>query len=377
MVERNLADWVTRRPAGFVYRVSCGVLLLAGALLTACAGPTPLHGSKPSAILEWPQQTTGPKVAWVKTIANSLDAGITKGFWTRVVELITGADDRRILRPYGVLFDSAERLYIADHGAGVIHFMDTKAGKYTVIGGNHDTALRTPIGLAVDGQGLLYITDSTAAALFRFDPAEGSLVRLPVQGVLRPTGIVYNKVNNLLYIVDTIGNQVVCVNTAGKEQFRFGATGDEAGEFNRPTDIAVDKRGQLYLTDALNYKIRIFTMRGEPVGRFGAAGDAMGDLNKPKGVAVDSDGHIYVSDALLDTIQVFDAAGHLLNSFGGRGTANGALWMPSGLFIDSQDYIFVADTFNQRIQVFRYTAGAPGPALPSGRAITSSASEKP
>jgi DNA-binding beta-propeller fold protein YncE len=325
--------------------------------LTACATPVPFHKVEPSAELQWPRQPAGPKVAWVRSIANYQDAGIAKSFWRRTLEFITGADERRIVRPYGILFDEAERLFIADPGAGVVHSMDIKAGQYTVLGGDRGSPLRTPIGLTEDDQGRLYITDSTARAVFRHDPTDGSLKELPLSGLFRPTGIAFSRFNGFLYIVDTIGNQVIVADTNGHERSRFGAAGDESGQFNHPTDIAIDNLGQVYVTDALNYKIMVFTAAGLPVTQFGSAGDAAGDLNKPKGVAVDSERHIYVCDAMLDAVQVFDVSGQLLNSFGGTGTGNGAFWMPSGLFIDRRDFIFVSDTYNQRVQVFKYIAG--------------------
>lgn len=339
-----------------------GSLLLAVLFLAACAGPASLYKTEPAAALEWPRQTAGPKIVWIKSIAAYEDAGIAKGFWKRALEFFTGPDERRIVRPYGVLFDASERLYIADPGAGVVHCMDTREGRYTIIGGERgSTRLHTPIGLAEDGHGRVYITDSTAGAVFRYDPADGSLKQLPSNGLLRPTGIAYNKVNNLLYIVDTINDHVIGIDTDGHERLRFGSSGDDAGQFNHPTDIAVDDLGQVYVTDALNYQIMVFSPEGHPVTHFGAAGDAAGSLNKPKGVAVDSQRHIYVCDAMLDAVQVFDASGRLLLFFGGTGTGNGAFWMPSGLFIDSRDYIFVADTYNKRIQVFRYITGKEPP----------------
>jgi hypothetical protein len=74
-------------------------------------------------------------VVWIKSIATYGDAGIAKGFWKRALEYFIGPDERRIIRPHGVLFDDQERLFIADPGAGLVHFMDLKKGRYTLIGG--------------------------------------------------------------------------------------------------------------------------------------------------------------------------------------------------------------------------------------------------
>lgn len=336
-------------------------LLLALFSLASCSAPVSLLKEKPSADLQWPQKPFEAKIRWMKTIADARDVGITKSFWKKALEFFIGAEQRRIVKPYGVLFDSAERLFIADPGAGLVHFMEMKEGRYILIGDESNSPLRTPIGLAEDEHDRLYITDSTTGNVYLYDLAGRSLKPFLGRTLQRPTGIAYNRVNKLLYVVDTAAGRVVAVDESGAEKLRFGSSGAEKGEFNHPTDITVDAKGFIYVTDPLNYKIKVFTPEGKLVNQFGAPGDAPGNLNKPKGVAVDSEGHIYVSDALFDSVQIFDTAGRLLLSFGWRGTENGTFWMPSGIFIDQHDYIFVADTYNQRVQVFRY--------LPEGGAI--------
>jgi DNA-binding beta-propeller fold protein YncE len=333
--------------------------------LTACAHPGSLVQGTPPVALQWPAKPDIARIQWVKTVADYQDAGIAKGFWKKVLEFVAGADESHIVRPHGVLLDGQERLCIADPGAGVVHVMDVKEGRYTIIGRESGSPLRTPIGVAEDAQDRLYITDSTAGKVFRYDFASRTLSPFLQRSLLRPTGIAYNKSNKLLYVVDTAASQIVALDEKGGEKLRFGTVGENGGGFNRPTDIAVDAAGQIYVTDPLNYRIKRFTPDGKLLTQFGAPGDGVGYLNKPKGVAVDSEGHIYVSDALLDAVQIFDETGRLLLVFGSNGTGNGEFWMPSGIYIDQHDNIFVADTYNRRIQVFRYIPEA-GPVEGAG-----------
>jgi sugar lactone lactonase YvrE len=319
-----------------------------------CSPPPSIYDFRPPVVLQWPETEAGPKIVWVRSITGYQDLEISKGFWKRMLDVLIGGDDRRIIRPYGVLFDSAERLFIADPGAGIIHCMDIKKGSYSVIGGEEGSPLRSPIGLAEDNQGRIYITDSAAATVFRYEPADGALKPFLSGKVARPTGIVFNKVNGLLYIVDTIGQHVIAVDLEGRERYRFGTRGKGAGQFNYPTDITADMQGRLYVTDTLNFRIQTFSAVGVPLSGFGEAGDTIGAQRRPKGLAVDSVGNIYICDALLDAVQVFDSRGRLLISFGQQGTRRGEFWMPSGIFIDRSDYIYVADTYNQRIQVFKF-----------------------
>ncbi len=328
-------------------------------LLASCAArPVPLHEGRPVVVLQWPSAPEPARIEWVKTIADYRDAGISEGVWQKLAGFFTGQRREGLVRPHGLLYDGAERLFVADPGAGIVHQFDLKNGRYRVIGRDPGIRLISPIGLAEDDQEHLFITDSAAGKVYRYDLREDRLEAFLVIPLERPTGIVWNRHNRLLYIVDTLGATVVAVNDRGEEQLRIGGAPNAETGFNHPTDIWADAAGRLYVTDSLNFSIKIFTPTGEPDHQFGEAGDTFGTLNKPKGLATDSQGHLYVCDALHDAIQIFDDSGRLLLAFGTRGTGNGEFWMPSGIFIDQRDFIFVADTYNRRVQVFRYRSEA-------------------
>jgi len=55
-----------------------------------------------------------PQVTWQKSISTYQDAGIAKGFWKKALELLTGSEENRISKPYGILADDHGRLFIAD-----------------------------------------------------------------------------------------------------------------------------------------------------------------------------------------------------------------------------------------------------------------------
>jgi len=331
------------------------VCLLGICLLAACSSIVSTRPTR-ATDLQWPPKPYQARIKWVQSITDYNDAGIAKGFWKKVAEFFTGPDTRRIVRPYGVLCDGQDRLFIADPGAGVVHMMDRKKGRYVVIGGR-DAPMGTPIGLAEDERGYLYISDSTNNMVYRYDIGRQALLPFIHRTLSRPTGIAYNKVNKLLYVVETAAHRVTAFDQNGVERIHFGTHGEALTQFNRPTDIMVDAKGQVYVTDPLNYRIKMFTPEGVFVSQLGVAGDAPGDLNKPKGIAVDSAGNVYVCDALQDAVQIFDRQGHLLMTFGSQGEGDGEFWMPSGISIDYRNRIYVSDTYNRRIQVFRYISG--------------------
>lgn len=329
-------------------------LVLVTLSITACATSTTFRQGAPNRELQWPPLPYQTRVEWVKTIENYQDAGITKSFWKKIVEFVVGKEDMHIGKPYGVLCDDHERLFVVDVGLALVHVMDVKENTYYVIGGGDERIFRSPIGITEDDNENVYITDSAAGTVYRYSIREKTLRPFTSYKLGRPTGIAFNRNNRLLYVTDTASHQVIVMDLSGVERYRIGGRGDAPGLFNYPTDLFIDKQGRLYVTDALNSRIQIFSAEGALLKAFGKAGDKGGSFAKPKGVAVDSEGHIYVCDALFDAVQIFDDTGRFLLDFGGNGVNAGQFWMPSGLYIDKSDYIFVADTYNRRVQVFRY-----------------------
>jgi len=325
-------------------------------MLSGCAAPQPLLKRANATGLQWPDAPLQAKIEWVKSVSTPEDAGIDKKFWKKALEIFTGAEVRSIAKPYGVFYDEAGRLFIADTGLGVVHLMDTRQGLYFRIMAPEGRPFRSPIALAEDEQGGLYITDSTSGTVYRYDLALRTVTPF-LRELDRPTGMAYNWVNKLLYISETGLGRIIAVDGKGAQKYSISATHAGEGFFNRPTDLAVDHKGQLFVNDPLNYKVMIFTPEGLLVSKFGEMGDSQGELDKPKGIAVDMDGNIYVCDAMLDSVQLFDDSGHFLFSFGSNGTGDGAFWMPTGIHI-AGDYIFVSDTYNHRVQIFRFLRGA-------------------
>ena len=330
------------------------LIILIQLVLAGCVGGPAPSPPVSRELLRWPAAPTESRIEWVREISEPRDLGLGKGFWTRLVELVTGEENVKIVRPYGVFVDAEGRIFVADAGASVVHLYDTKRSRYVRLKGTDETPLQLPIGIAGDGTGAVYVTDSAAGAVYRYTPGEELLKPFISRGLERPTGIACDRALGRLYLSDTSRHQIVVYDLTGRELSRIGSRGSNEGEFNYPTDLCLDRQGRLMVTDSLNFRIQILTAEGSFIATIGSPGDRAGYLSKPKGVAVDSDGHYYIADALLDTVQIFNEAGHLLLNFGMRGNRPGEFWMPSGLFIDGHDDIYVADTYNNRIQVFHY-----------------------
>jgi len=308
----------------------------------------------------WPLPPEQPRVQHIKTVITPQDLGIKKGFFAKLWEFIAGEDTvDRIISPHGVVADDEGKVYVADWGAGRIHYFDFEKKKYDVFSKTKLGPLKSPIGVALDGEGLLYVTDSILRRVFVFSGTKNKRV-IGDDALLRPTGIAVNKKEKRLYVVDTLGHRVDVFDLEGKKQFSFGINGPQEAQFNYPTHVALDAAGDVYVVDSLNFRVQIFNKAGQFLSRFGGTGTSIHDFMKPKGIAVDSEGHIWVSDSYRNTIQVFDRKGKLLLIFGRIGIGPGQLNVPEGLFIDGRDRLIVADSYNYRIQMFQYLKESTG-----------------
>ncbi len=334
-----------------------GLTVLLTLSLTACAGQVqmPTEPTPPAPLTRvWPAPPERPRITLVREIQLPRDIRQKPSAWRKIVEFIAGKEPQpTLVRPYGVTVDPGERLLVADTGAQRVHIFDLNSGLYEKLPHpKDDLRLLSPIDVQVDGSGRIYVSDSEARKVHIFN-AEGRLEK-SLAGFERPTGLAVNKSLGQLLVVDTKAQQIHVFSTAGERLFSFGRRGGGNGEFNFPTNICLDRRGNIYITDSMNFRVQVFDPKGNFLSRFGKAGDGPGRFSKPRGIAVDSDGHIYVSDASFDNIQIFNIQGQILLYFGAPGVSPGEFYMPAGITIDASNRIFVADSYNHRIQVFQY-----------------------
>jgi sugar lactone lactonase YvrE len=262
--------------------------------------------------------------AMVSTLAGA-DSGYAEGY----------GNGSRFYYPRGIAIDMSGKLYVADSMNSRIRKIDgnlvsTFSGKGPAgsTDGLKDSSLyRKPSGITVSTLGAVFIADAGNNRIRKIN-TDGLVTTLGgnIAGYAEGTSDICLFNNPLGIAVDVLGN--VYVADANNNRIRkirvdgvtstfagSGAVGSQDGtgsfaQFNHPTGLAIDAKGNLYVADAGNNKIRKINTLGE-VSTWAGSGTAghadttapYAQFKNPKGVAVDAKGNVYVADELNNRIR--------------------------------------------------------------------------
>jgi len=230
--------------------------------------------------------------------------------------------------PAGVVLDAAGNLYVADRGNSVIRKI-TPSGVVTTLAGQpgvkgfadgHGPSAQfdNAYGLAMDPQGNILVADSWNNVIRTIAP-DGS--------------------------VSTFAGDSSQLNQYGHIQSGYVDGPRSSAQFFQPTDVAVDKNGNVYVADWLNYALRKIDGGGQvtTVARF----ERDGIFN----VAVDGSGNVLVPDDRGTAIHKVTPAG-VVTTFVGKSRSPGLVdgigsavrfSRIAGVVVDRDGNLFVAD----------------------------------
>jgi hypothetical protein len=202
-------------------------------------------------------------------------------------------------------------------------------GKFLREWGQDVYGFNNAIGLRVDPQDNVWTIDAGANQVVKFDPdGRVALVlgRKPETIAVRPA-----QPAGTAPAAGTAGNAPGAGTAPGAPGAQAPATGAPArapgsgipgSSFNRPTDVAWDRAGNIYVADGVgsNNRVAKFDKDGRFITHWGSSGSGQGQFNGVKALAVDALGQVYVADAGNKRVQVFDANGTFKAEFGNVGT---------------------------------------------------------
>jgi len=325
------------------------LLVSTAALLAGAAGCASV---KKDIDIVWPLPPEEPKIKFVEVLRSDKDVQ-KEGAWKDA--LLGEEKNNALVRPYGCATDAEGRIYATD--VGRVFVFDKKNRKLSFIGDEANTGkLAVPLGIAISREGKVYVADSARKRVFIYDAKWNFVTAFGKAGELdSPTGVAIDEKRGRLFVADAKKHEVMVYSLDdGKLLKTIGGRGEDQGKFNYPTNVLLDKEGNLYVTDTGNFRIQIFDPDGKVIKSIGALGDKPGNFSRPKGIALDSEENLYVVDTAFNNIQVFNKKGDLLIFVGDGGFAPGKFNSPSGLCIDSDDRVIVADGMNARLQVLQY-----------------------
>jgi DNA-binding beta-propeller fold protein YncE len=151
----------------------------------------------------------------------------------------------------------------------------------------------------------------------------------------RPTGVSISP-NDEIYVSDGYGNaRIHKFNADGKLLLSWGEPGGDAGQFQLPHSVRVDKRGWVWVADRENHRIQIFDANGKFLKEWT-------NLLRPTDIFIDNHDTVYVSE-LSNRVSIFAMDGKLLARWGNTGiTKEEALFIaPHAIAVDSHGGVYV------------------------------------
>ena len=355
-------------------KATAGLVLLALAVLPGWSGdsqkkPKSSTQSKRAQVV-WPLPPEKPRFQFVRFLfgAGDVEPPKKQGFLDKIAGIKRKDFKPPFIKPYGLASDSKHRLFVADTAVGIVFVLNPEEKEVSYLGRGEQGRLIMPIGLTVDPHDRVWVADVVQRKVFVYDPDGNVLMAFGQRDeFLSPTDVAVDEGRHRVYVADSKKH---CVHVLDEENGKYlkqiGERGTQAGQFNFPTNLTLDKQGRLYVVDTMNFRVQIFDPEYNYVDSFGKQGVSFGEFLRPKGIALDSYGNIYVVDADFNNFQVFDQKKRLLMFIGQGGIMPGQFQVPAGIYIDAQDNIYVSDQSNRRIQIFKLLDGSVEEPSPGG-----------
>ncbi len=316
-------------------------------------------------------------------------------------------------KPKGVAVDKSGNVYIGDSGNYRVKKFDSEGRFITQWGspGQKDGQFNTIGSVKVSGSGTVYVLDTDwgkweHSRIQKFTPYGqfiGTLERTAPDAdkIKLSIDVAFDDKGNILVLaVDynpktklTYGARVEKYSQDGKFISQWAATaGSGDGQFQRPSSIDFDAKGNIYITGINNHRVQKFDSSGKFITKWGARGESDGlfsggarsiDFDKmgniyvldynsvqkftPAGeflarwktksqqasrLTVDSNSNVYVTDQNSHVVAKLDPKGNVISQWGCAGTGEGLFSLPGSIAVNPSGHTFVADLWNYRIQRF-------------------------
>ena len=250
--------------------------------------------------------------------------------------------------PCRVAVSDDNHVIITESSGHCVTILDREGKKVKSLGGkggSGNVKFFEPRGIAITPDKFIFVSDNHRIQKISMDgyliASVGEWGSGPLQ-FSNPSGIAISPITGQVYIADRYNDRIQVLNPDLTFSHTFGSEGSANGQFQYPTDIAIDSQGLVYVTDNLNHRIQKFSPDGKFVGQFGNKKFGSGKLNRPNGITIDTaaTGLVYVSEwGLNHRISVFTSDGVFVSNLRGKG---GLAFDKDGfLYVSGSDKLFV------------------------------------
>lgn len=281
----------------------------------------------------------------------------------RMVELGSNGQELRqfsvtaLVKPTGIYVTPAGEVFVADASANKVEEFSEEGTYIESFGGEH---LQEPSDVAIEN-GVMYVTGAHSVMMFTLkNEYLGSFGSRGNQSgqFETPTAIAVEPGTGDLLVADDGNERVEEFNPAGKFLTEFGAAGSKNGQFSGIAGVAISSiTGKIYTSETVGDRVQEFVppeaggARTVYSTQWGKHGSGAGEFLYDGDVAITSTGNVLVTDYEADDVQKFTPQGKYLTTFGSKGTGNGQFEGPAGLAVNqSNSNAYIADCGNNRIQ---------------------------
>lgn len=239
---------------------------------------------------------------------------------------LTSARDLAITKDGNIAVVSGREIQVISPGGKYLSRFGAAPSK------DQEVAWGSPFGIGVAGDGMFVVTYINPTFIRTFTPdgvlaKEGTFN--PVDPKTTTDGYVRAPIGSdaafaadgTIWVVENVNFQLLHLDRDLKEIGRFGKpiglkTRNNDQELVVPTRIAIDRKtGKMFVTETMAARVTIFDKDGKRIGAFGQGGEDPGDMNIPTGVAITPSGEVLVGDSNLGRIQAFDQEGKYLATY--------------------------------------------------------------
>ncbi len=274
-------------------------------------------------------------------------------------ELDPPGTSNTLLRPQQIFIDKRfGEVFVVDTGNNRVVVFDTSGVFKFEFSGREEFG--SPSDLVVSSEGYIFVVGTRqreGGSIFKFDYDGAFLGRLelsslPDSSVPDIERIAVDEADNL-YLVLKSADRIVKIDAKGQYLGEFGILSDLEDKERLEVVLGSPRidGDLLYLPVSMFGVVYVYDLEGGLVRTIGTRGNNVGELNFPSAVAVIDHSIVVVVDKHRYCIVCYTTEGEFLGEFGGMGYSPGWFYHPEYVAVDNLDRIYIGQFFLNRVQV--------------------------